>query len=295
MISFSADDEDSHNLDGVRSGFEESLLSILSHRFGFLPPLSPLPSVPNLLDWTLVKKIMGDTNAVMGNHLIHPTVVFVSSRVAKIPVPAQLCDLSPDSLDPFADHADPSLQLIKKAAEGVPQYMLAPRTNIDSPGWLLGLNDPATLLQCFRLNMGPSITNLVRYLFSNGIPFHTYISASELCHAYPKYPPVSLSFRPLAHRPRISEYAVYEHARHSLLSRPYGRAALLQGGIVWRLALCDFEYKEDAEYAVLLGPSEYVSVYQHVLHTDDGQSFFDDGLNDTELDLICGVYKVATG
>jgi hypothetical protein len=59
--------------------------------------------------------------------------------------------------------------------------------------------------------------------------------------------------------------------------------------------LDDFEYQEDAEYSVLLGPSEYVSVYQHVLRLDNDQYFYDDGLDDTELDLICGVYKVATG
>jgi hypothetical protein len=235
---------------------------------------------------------MGDTNAAVGTTLIAPISNFVFNRVKNLPVPEQLCDLSLASPDPFTNHIN-SLQLIKSSAAGIPQYMLVTR-DANPRRWLLGLNDPVTLLQSLRLDID-SMSNLARYLFSNGIPFHTYIPSSQLPHAYPEYPPVALSYRPLGHRPRISEYAVYENTRHLLLSRPYGRAALLQGGMVWRLALDDFEHKEDAEYSVLLGPSEYVSVYQHVLRADDGQRFYDDGLSDTELDLICGVYKVATG
>jgi hypothetical protein len=147
--------------------------------------------------------------------------------VAKLPVPEQLCDLSLISPNPFADHADTSLQLIKGVAEGVPHYMLVPRKADAPPKWLLGLDDPVTVLQCFRLDVGPSISNLARILFSNGIPFHTYIPASNLPRAYVKYPPITLGFRPLGHRPRISEYAAYENTRHVLLSRSYGRAVLL--------------------------------------------------------------------
>jgi len=290
MVSVSLDHDDTHNLDGVKP--DNSLLSMLSLRFGFILPVSQLPSVPDVFDWALIRKIMGDTNAAVGTRLIAPISNFVCNRINNLPVPEQLCDLSLASPDPFTNHIN-SLQLIKSSAAGVPQYMLVTR-DANPRRWLLGLNDPVTLLQSLRLDID-SMSNLARYLFSNGIPFHTYIPASQLPHAYPEYPPVALSYRPLGHRPRISEYAVYENARHLLLSRPYGRAALLQGGMVWRLALDDFEHKEDAEYSVLLGPSEYVSVYQHVLRADDGQRFYDDGLSDTELDLICGVYKVATG
>jgi hypothetical protein len=278
----------------VKSVYEKSLLSTLSLRFGFLPPISPLPDLPNILEWTRVKRIMGDNNAAVATSLQAPISIFVSNRINGLPVPEQLCDLSLTSPDPFADHADTHLQLIKNFANRVAQYMLVPRGS-ERPRWLVGLDNSVTVLECFRLDIGPSMNSVAQYLFSNGIPFHTYILASDLPHMYPKYPPISLSFRPLTHKPHISEYGFYENMRHSLLSRPYGRAALLQGGIVWRLALDDYEHKGDAEHSVLLGPSEYVSVYQHVLRTDDNQRFYDDGLDDAELDLICGVYKVATG
>ena len=80
---------------------------------------------------------------------------------------------------------------------------------------------------------------------------------------------------------------MYEERRNSLLRQPRGRAALMKGGIVWRLALevLDEEavslvrgYPEECRFSVNIGDS----------------CFVDDELTESELDVIVGVNHVAT-
>ena len=54
----------------------------------------------------------------------------------------------------------------------------------------------------------------------------------------------SLGWHPADHKPGLMEYIIYEELRDKLLSRPYRRAALLHGGIVWRLALHTFTLRK---------------------------------------------------
>ena len=77
--------------------------------------------------------------------------------------------------------------------------------------------------------------------------------------------------------------------RANFLSLPQAHTALLQGGIVWRLAI---EVLGDhAEDVVLNGPSDDVLEFGSKI-CYNGNEFWDDGLNKAEMDLICGVYKL---
>ena len=79
------------------------------------------------------------------------------------------------------------------------------------------------------------------------------------------------------------------------MSRPYHRAALLQGGIIWRLALDTLEFPTDAEINVTQGPSEDALTRGTTIVLDDGLELSDDTLTEEEIELICGVYKWSTG
>lgn len=81
------------------------------------------------------------------------------------------------------------------------------------------------------------------------------------------------------------DYRLYERTRDALLAGPQGRAALLAGGLTWRLAI-------DAlglEYA-LQGPSH--TKMSQVVATVNGIEYVDDVLTQEELDIIAGVYFV---
>jgi hypothetical protein len=77
--------------------------------------------------------------------------------------------------------------------------------------------------------------------------------------------------------------------REQFFKLPHSRAALLAGGIVWRLAL-----EAICPGIALMGPSDTVAHFGDVLQSPDGP-LVDDSLTEEELNLICGVYDVYTG
>ena len=79
------------------------------------------------------------------------------------------------------------------------------------------------------------------------------------------------------------------------MSRPYRRAALLQGGIIWCLALDTLELPTDAEINVTQEPLEDALTRGTTIVLDDGLELSDDTLTEEEIELICGVYKWLTG
>ena len=90
--------------------------------------------------------------------------------------------------------------------------------------------------------------------------------------------------------PTVQEdYTYYEETCTNFLSLPRASAALLQGGIVWRLAIKVLG--DHAEDIVLNGPSDDVLKFGSKI-CYNGNEFWDDRPNEAEMDLICGVYKL---
>ncbi|KAI8989149.1 hypothetical protein BD414DRAFT_415633 [Trametes punicea] len=100
-----------------------------------------------------------------------------------------------------------------------------------------------------------------------------------------------LGWCPPSFKPTKWDYAAYEERAYQILSSPGGRAAILQGGIVWRLALEILG--EDAVSYALKGPSSDVSRYGRALQPSRGPLYYDDALLPEEIDIICGTYKIA--
>ncbi|KAJ7288024.1 hypothetical protein C8J57DRAFT_1047354 [Mycena rebaudengoi] len=100
-----------------------------------------------------------------------------------------------------------------------------------------------------------------------------------------------LGFRPAGFKPSKVDYAEYEQLRDQFLRSPRGRAARLAGGILGRLAR---DVVSDEE--VCLGPStEVLSTGVRLWDGTGPTTYWDDVLTEQEVDLICGVYEVATG
>src|SRR5271154_4432082 len=89
-----------------------------------------------------------------------------------------------------------------------------------------------------------------------------------------------------------SDYHSYVQERTRLLSSPRGHAALLEGGIVGRIA------KEHLGHdCAALGPSSAVTVRRDGFSFEDGTNgtCWDDALSKEEIHIICGLYCCYTG
>jgi len=150
--------------------------------------------------------------------------------------------------------------------------------------------DAATALQCVRAPWGPTTQRLACHLLARGISFHTFLPVHPAStHQTPNIPTTQgLGGRAPGYRPDALEYKEYERKREEFLRGPRGRAALMSGGIVWRLAVDSLGLNHDL---VLAGPSEEA---QHFGPGQDALIVKDDQLTNEEYDLICGVYRVSS-
>ena len=99
------------------------------------------------------------------------------------------------------------------------------------------------------------------------------------------------------HQHDLRDYRQYEARVADILSSgPHVRAALLAGGIIWRLVMEVAERHpgtlELIRSYIDLGPSDEWNHHVAVLQDDEDNSFVDDALSGWEMDLICGVNKV---
>jgi hypothetical protein len=134
----------------------------------------------------------------------------------------------------------------------------------------------------------------VENLLSRGISFLTCFRSSETVprRANTRIRGYSgLGYRPPQYQPDMRDYRSYVSIRRRFFRSPRGRAALLYGGIIGRLARSEVSNEE-----VLRGPSDDALLEGICLW--DGKSpfaYWDDCLTEEEIDLICGVYHVSTG
>ncbi|KAF9473969.1 hypothetical protein BDN70DRAFT_778333, partial [Pholiota conissans] len=92
-----------------------------------------------------------------------------------------------------------------------------------------------------------------------------------------------LGERPSKYKPSIDDYNEYLRRRRDLLTSSKGRAALMHGGIVARIARDVLD-----QHTILDGPSpDAVTVGTHQRF-----NLYDDKLSENDTDIICGVYYV---
>ncbi|KIK31445.1 hypothetical protein CY34DRAFT_103292 [Suillus luteus UH-Slu-Lm8-n1] len=68
------------------------------------------------------------------------------------------------------------------------------------------------------------------------------------------------------------------------------RAAFLHGGLIWRLALHSLGF--DHLPSVIEGISTEAIPFGDLLVGDGGQTYYDDGLSEEEIDFMCGTYYI---
>jgi hypothetical protein len=169
-------------------------------------------------------------------------------------------------------------------------YVFDFKTNATLP-WRIGVATAAIALYIVRLDSRFNDYEISRHLLHRGIAFHTVLPLRNVPKSSIPHP-IFPSIRSSGYVFTIEDFNVYIHRRDSLLRSPRGRAALLKGGIVWRLAVETISVDDCLE-----GPSIETSVHRRgLVHptADPSVDLCDDDLSTDELDLICGVYECFT-
>ena len=281
----------------------EDLKTVLYCRYGYSMEEHPYMRIslklPKELTWLEVCRRLSIPEVMnLSPDVIIPikdfVVALLRSEHAGELVPGKFWDLSASN-SRFLGFRNAFVDIDKRLFGNQILYVFRPRGLHPSrdTAWELALPDAASALECVRRQLGPHTVSLAEHLVERGIPFltlsRTIVNPVLTSHGTP-HNDISLGYRPIGYTPHLADYAVYRASLASFLRRPHARAALLKGGIIWRLAR---EFLDNE--AVLMGPSE------HALHgilgtfTCDGAKFCDDQLTEGEMDLISGVYKVYTG
>ena len=164
--------------------------------------------------------------------------------------------------------------------------------------WVLGVHSPAAALYVCRYILenphAHTILTVAHRLLDCGIQFRTLLplacSPRQLTVTNPYSP---RTYRLINHTFTKADFDAAMLACQSVLTLPQGRAALLRGGIVGRIAK---EYL--SKDGVLDGPSVEVTAHRAGFiapSVNDDIRFCDDELTDNEINTICGTYSLYTG
>ena len=150
--------------------------------------------------------------------------------------------------------------------------------------WMLGVDRADIALLVCRLDDTLDARGLSLALLQRGIAHHTLITLSSSPSYRPPSPP--LPIRLPGYQFSAADYAAYANQVTRLLRMPrVSRAALMSGGIVWRLAL------NESFATVLAGPTAALEKTRLGISFQSEHSSFrlwDDICTDRELDILCG-------
>ncbi|KAJ3875415.1 hypothetical protein F5051DRAFT_333890 [Lentinula edodes] len=175
-------------------------------------------------------------------------------------------------------------------------FLIQAQGATDNEPYLIALRSAATVLEIARRKWGPGTVDIIKCLIEEGLPFNTLIAGypPQMYKVIPRRRPAVLGFRPAGFLPTLQDYHAYEVVRNEFLRSARGRAALLGGGIVARLAR-EIVNQDD----VYDGPTVHaLQEGEHALcvwEVGRGRAFWDDQLTSKETDLVCGAYGIATG
>ena len=163
--------------------------------------------------------------------------------------------------------------------------------------WVLGVHSPAAALYVCRYILenpqAHTILTVARRLLDRGIAFRTLLplpcSPRQLTVTH-SYSP--RTYRLVSHTFTKADFDIAMLACQSVLSSSQGRAALLRGGIVGRIAR-----EHLSKDGVLDGPSVEVTVHRvgYIASSGGTTKFCDDELTENEIAIICGTYSLYTG
>lgn len=163
--------------------------------------------------------------------------------------------------------------------------------------WSLCVSAMTVVFLLHQFNVNTS-SHAARVLVSTGVQFRTVMCQCTVLLAKHQHPTV-LPYHPQTSPPGQDEYHNYIPCILQLLHQPYARAAVMKGGIIWRLTM-DILSRHETLQEVLLGlieggPTGDIGYQCSVTLLEGNWQEVDNCLSQDELDTISGDYKVYTG
>ena len=153
--------------------------------------------------------------------------------------------------------------------------------------------DDTTALELIRRSDLATVADTMWFLLRRG----TRIAIAERMppQREPAIPraPMPLGWRTGAFKKDGWEYKEYEHSIRNMLTSSRVRAAILRGGIVWRLAveILGVDGVQDAARGPVMGEDDF----GRAVRCKRGDPWYENALSDQELDVLSGLYHVYSG
>ncbi|KAG6852777.1 hypothetical protein C0991_009200 [Blastosporella zonata] len=195
-----------------------------------------------------------------------------------------LWDLAPNIRNVIIDHDYFQYHMVDKST-----YLIGihARLPMERQYYLLYLSSPRAVVELFRATPVPSsIAAMIRYLVENGVSFRTVKPVATI-RTFVPVEEHNLGFREKDHIFNGNDWSIYQTYLRNVVNGPAGRAAVLRGGIVWRLT-----YQLVKTRRILNGPTTSA---RDVGFSFGNRRLIDDVLTSGDEDIICGVFKVGTG
>lgn len=271
---------------------------IIYTRYGFSPCLEYKP--PSTSDtgvtWDSLKKSLGHSSAADPEKRRTTECIrqFFSILQSRLLMEDGLCDLFQKNSRFLPDLCQRNIEIeVWSIPPHKVYYELIPTHPLVTTPWVLLVSDPLSVLQCIREDWGSctSTIEIARIMLSLGIPFVTLGPSPASPPRHLLYRQPSNGLDPGEHLRGPQDYLQYENSMRAFLKLPHARAALMEGGLVWRLVKEIVGDRLDEE--VLYGPSQYVRQFgiPFVKH----RNMWDDQLTEAEFDFILGMNKTYTG
>jgi hypothetical protein len=224
----------------------------------------------------------------------HRRFMMFRSMLANGRTDPRLWDL--DSSGPRCLHPPPtssnevfSINCLRDRRGNILYHVMPPlHQTFSSRYYHLAVPAASTAVECYRRDF-TTITIAAQRLVDRGKLFKTLMSPTRpKRRRRPK--PFVLPHREAAYIFKHSDFVAYEARQDRYFLYPHARAALLEGGILWRLAMECLDAQD-----ALNGPSDSAHDFGEFFSLPDGTKVIDDCLTENERDLISGVYIVYTG
>ena len=178
-----------------------------------------------------------------------------------------LCDLGDGSLKTlYESHSTVTfdrlyghLTRLRGGIEPHDYYFICPRTSTPA-SYSVILHEPEAALQVICSGWGPNVGDIAVHLMSAGIRFTTAARHDTAAYRPVSSPSIGLGFRPfqtVEYALTLLDYGEYGRQCERILQRDYGRAALMKGGIIARIARDVLG--DRAEVIIRSGPTETVT------------------------------------
>jgi len=265
---------------------------MLSMHYGFIPPL-PTPNRPGCVYSKTLETLFRVIGLAPGKHPIFSTGLgpiifdFVESITSNQRPGSSLWDLDQDNRQPLS--LTDRVKHLRRLPSGLLFFDFGCSATVP---WKIGVFRADDALHICRLDPNFDEIDIARKLLEQGVRFHTLLPLKIPCMPSPSSMLSTLPIRLPGYQFSKRDYNAYLHQRATILRGRGGRAALLRGGILWRLAMEEVSHNTALRgfSSALLDRDSFT-----VWDSQSGDYLWDDDLSENDIQLVCGTYTYYTG